>query len=119
MPPSLLTAKPPTATPAKAEELGTRDVERWILPIVLCATTSIVLGAIWDISWHMTIGRDSLWAPPHLLEQLGAATAGIVCGSYVIWLTFFAPPELRGRTVRFWGFQGPLGAWVCIWGALV
>ena len=55
-----------------------RDPERWILPVILAATTSILLGAIWDISWHMTIGRDSLWSAPHVLEQLGAATAGVV-----------------------------------------
>ena len=97
---------------------GMRDPERWILPVILAATTSILLGAIWDISWHMTIGRDSLWSAPHVLEQLGAAVAGLVCGVYVLWLTFRAPESARARTVRFWGFQGPLGAWLCIWGAL-
>lgn len=93
------------------------DGSSWVLPTILIATTSILLGAIWDISWHMTIGRDSLWSPPHLLEQLGAATAGSVCGAYVLWLTFRAPAAARARTVRFWGFHGPLGAWLCIWGA--
>ena len=94
-----------------------RDPEKWILPTILVATTCILLGAIWDISWHMTIGRDSLWSAPHLLEQIGAATAGLVCGAYVLWLTFRAPAQARARAVRFWGFYGPLGAWVCIWGA--
>jgi hypothetical protein len=94
------------------------DPERWILPAVLLATTSIVIGAIWDISWHMTIGRDSLWSPPHLLEQFGAALAGLTCGAYVLWLTFRAPAITRARAVRFWGFRGPLGGWLCIWGAL-
>lgn len=95
-----------------------RDPERWIIPVAVLATTSIVIGAIWDISWHMTIGRDSLWAPPHLLEQIGAALAGSVCGAYVLWLTFKAPPAARAHTVGFWGFRGPLGAWVIIWGAI-
>ncbi|MGH7468947.1 MAG: hypothetical protein ACRENP_13415 [Longimicrobiales bacterium] len=94
------------------------DPERWILPTVLLATTSIVIGAIWDISWHMSIGRDSLWSPPHLLEQFGAGLAGLTCGAYVLWLTFRAPSAARARTVHFWGFRGPLGAWLCIWGAL-
>ena len=104
---------PRVATPAAA-----RDPSRWILLAILLGTTSILLGAIWDISWHMTIGRDSLWAPPHVMEQLGAAVAGGVCGAYVLWLTFHAPAAARARTVRFWGFHGPLGAWLCIWGAL-
>jgi hypothetical protein len=95
-----------------------RDPERWIIPTAVAATTSIVIGAVWDISWHMTVGRDTLWTLPHLLEQFGAAVAGSVCGAYVLWLTFRAPPALRSRTVKFWGFQGPLGAWVIIWGAL-
>jgi hypothetical protein len=95
-----------------------RDPERWIIPTVVVATTSIVIGAIWDISWHMTVGRDSLFTAPHVLEQLGAAVAGSVCGAYVLWLTFRAPPEAKARTVKFWGFNGPLGAWVVIWGAL-
>src|SRR5688500_19793850 len=93
------------------------DPEAWIIPVVLAATTSIVIGGIWDVSWHMTIGRDSLWSPPHLLEQIGAAVSGIVCGAYVLWLTFRAPAALRERTVRFWGFHGPPGAWVLICGA--
>lgn len=95
-----------------------RDPERWIIPTAVVATTSIVIGAVWDISWHMTVGRDTLWTLPHLLEQFGAAIAGSVCGAYVLWLTFRAPAALRARTVKFWGFQGPLGAWVIIWGAL-
>jgi hypothetical protein len=41
----------------------------------------------------------------------------VVCGVYVLWLTFRAPADARARTVRFWGFYGPLGAWLCIWGA--
>ena len=95
-----------------------RDPERWIIPTALAATTSIVIGTVWDISWHMTVGRDTLWTAPHVLEQVGAAVAGIVCGAYVLWLTFRAPAAMRDRMVRFWGFYGPLGAWVIIWGAL-
>ena len=96
---------------------STPGAEKWILPTIRAATTSILLGAIWDISWHMTIGRDSLWSAPHVLEQAGAAVAGTVCGAYVLWLTFRAPAPARARTVRLWGFYGPLGAWACIWGA--
>ena len=111
----------PTVAPPPADVscgAAPADHERWIIPVVLLATTSIVIGGIWDVSWHMTIGRDSLWSPPHLLEQVGAAVAGTVCGAYVLWLTFRAPAAARAHTVRFWGFRGPLGAWVVIWGAL-
>ena len=26
-------------------------------------------------------------------------------------------PDEKARGVRFWGFDGPLGAWICIWGS--
>jgi hypothetical protein len=107
-----LEVRPRSAIPA------TRDPERWIVPIALFATTSIVIGAIWDISWHMTIGRDSLWTAPHLLEQLGASLAGITGGAYTLWLTFRAPESALASTVRFWGFRSPVGVLVIIWGAL-
>ncbi len=32
-------------------------------------------------------------------------------------LTFAGTAEERATAVRFWGFQAPFGAWVCIWGA--
>src|SRR5687768_6070916 len=93
--------------------------EQWPLRIVLAASISIVAGLIWDISWHRTMGRDTFWSPPHLLEQIAAAAAGISCGWLVLRTTFRGTEEARARSVRFWGFHGPLGAWVCIWGALM
>ena len=83
---------------------------------VLVSSACIVVGLLWDISWHSTIGRDTFWSPPHLLEQLGAVVAGVSCGWLVLRTTFVGTPEQRGTSVRFWGFSGPLGAWVTIWG---
>ena len=31
----------------------------WPLYAVLCASLGILVGLIWDISWHRTIGRDT------------------------------------------------------------
>ena len=42
----------------------------WTLYAVLTASACIVVGLIWDISWHMSIGRDTFWTPPHLLEYV-------------------------------------------------
>jgi hypothetical protein len=86
---------------------------------VLVSSACIVVGLLWDISWHSTIGRDTFWSPPHLLEQLGAVIAGVSCGWLVLRTTFAGTPEQRGTSVRFWGFSGPLGAWVTIWGTFV
>ena len=86
---------------------------------VLVSSACIVVGLLWDISWHSTIGRDTFWSPPHLLEQLGAVIAGVSCGWLVLRTTFSGTPQQRGTSVRFWGFSGPLGAWVTIWGTFV
>ena len=88
------------------------------LVAALIAATSVIVGVIWDISWHRTIGRDTFWTPAHLAIYLGGVLAGTACGWLVLRTTFAGTPEERGASVRFWGFRGPLGAWVCIWGAI-
>ncbi len=91
----------------------------WPLYAVLFASLCVVTGLIWDISWHRSIGRDTFWSPPHVLEQLAAVVAGLTCGWIVLRTTFAGSTEQKGRSVRFWGFYGPLGGWVCIWGTLM
>jgi len=106
---------PTTRTDARA----TTDTRMWPLYAVLFASVAIVVGLIWDISWHRTIGRDTFWSPPHVLEQLAAVVAGSSCGWLVLQMTFRGSPADQATGVRFWGFRGPLGAWVCIWGTLM
>jgi hypothetical protein len=102
----------PTTVPARVGIPGP-------LLTVLLASAGIVIGVLWDISWHKTIGRDSFWTLPHVLEQLGAIVAGVSCGWLVLRTTFAGSPDQRAASVRFWGFRGPLGAWVTIWGTFV
>jgi hypothetical protein len=90
----------------------------WPLYALFAAALSITVGLIWDISWHRSIGRDTFWSPPHLLEQIAAVIAGLGCGALVLRTTLAGSDEERGRGVHFWGFVGPLGAWVAIWGTL-
>ncbi|MDP9205916.1 MAG: hypothetical protein M3P12_10745 [Gemmatimonadota bacterium] len=92
----------------------------WPLYAVVLASTCIVVGLIWDVSWHRTVGRDTFWTLAHVLEQLAAVIAGLSCGWLVLKTTFAGTPEEKAQSVRFWRFfQGPLGAWVCIWGTLM
>ncbi len=84
----------------------------------LVAAVSVIVGVIWDISWHRSIGRDTFWTPAHLAIYLGGVLAGGACGWLVLRTTFGGTAAERGAAVRFWGLQGPLGAWVCIWGAI-
>jgi hypothetical protein len=89
----------------------------WPVAAVLIASTLVVIGVIWDISWHMTIGRDTLWSPPHLATYAAAVIVGITCGWLALSTTFGGDTQARAQAVRFWGFRAPLGAWICVWGA--
>ena len=109
-----------TLSPAAAtEHTRTRATSiPWQIPAVLFASTSMVIGIIWDISWHMTIGRDTFWTPAHLAIYVGGVVGGLASGYVVLRTTFAGTADERSAAVRFWGFRGPLGAWVTIWGAL-
>jgi hypothetical protein len=92
----------------------------WPLYAVVLASTCIVVGLIWDVSWHRTVGRDTFWTLAHLLEQAAAVIAGLSCGYIVLRTTFAGTDAEKAASVRFWHFfYGPLGAWVCIWGTLM
>lgn len=105
-------------TPHAAAATRERSVALpWYVAAALVAATSAKIGVIWDISWHRSIGRDTFWTPAHLAIYLGGVLAGLACGTLVLKTTFAGTPEDRGASVGFWGFRGPLGAWVSIWGA--
>ena len=86
---------------------------------VLFASTCVVVGVLWDISWHVSIGRDSFWTPAHMAIYLGGVIAGLTCGWLALHVTFAGSPDERAQAVSFWRvFRAPIGAWVCIWGTI-
>ena len=89
----------------------------WLAAAVLISATSVVVGIIWDISWHMTIGRDSFWTPAHMAIYFGGLVGGLASGVAALTTTFRGTEESRAASVKFWGFRAPLGAWVSIWGS--
>ncbi|MDX2191799.1 MAG: hypothetical protein NW201_00500 [Gemmatimonadales bacterium] len=89
-----------------------------VLLAILVASTCSVVGVIWDISWHRTIGRDTFWSPPHLAIYAGGIVAGLVSGVQVLRATFGASVAARDGAVTVLGFRGPLGGWLAIWGGL-
>src|SRR4051812_6643112 len=80
------------------------------------AAACVMIGIYWDISWHMSIGRDSFWTPAHLLIQAGGLIAGISSGYVALRTTFAGTDAEKHAAVSFWGFRAPLGAWILIWG---
>lgn len=109
------------------ETLG-RPVERvavkdTTIPLYLYATVlasfSIVIGIVWDLSWHLSIGRDGIFSPPHQAIYFGSVMAGIYSGFCVLKVTIAGNSIERSSTIKFWGiFYGSLGNLFCIWGAL-
>ncbi|HXT18680.1 MAG TPA: hypothetical protein VN706_23840 [Gemmatimonadaceae bacterium] len=82
------------------------------------AAACVMIGVYWDISWHMSIGRDTFWTPAHLLIQTGGLIAGLGSGVVALHTTFRGSEAERAATVSFWGFRAPLGVWICIWGCI-
>jgi hypothetical protein len=112
-------ALPASAIPALPVTKERTDGLPWYFFAVVFGSACIPLGALWDISWHSTIGRDTFWTPAHLAIHLGGTLPGLICGWLVLKSTFW--PQAGGQLpgIRLWGFRGPLGAWVTIWGAFV
>jgi len=95
-----------TVTPAR----------RWHAYTLVFGAACVMIGVYWDISWHMSIGRDTFWTPAHLLIQAGGLIAGISSGFVALKTTFAGTRAEREASVEFWGFRAPLGAWFAIWG---
>lgn len=103
----------PTAR-AGADERGEyrfRRAAAWALWYLLFQA---VVGLGWDIRWHTTFGRDTFWAPPHLLMYSGIALAGLLCIAVVLIDTWRyrrrAPGVSDATTWPVLGlFRAPLG----------
>jgi len=110
---------------SSAPERSAEQAVDWRLGIptyiyaIVFSSLCIVWGLLWDIMWHMSIGRDGLFSPPHLLIYVGAVVAGLFSGFKILQLTFVKQHPGRQESVRFWGvFYGSLGALFCVWGAI-
>ncbi|WP_419861506.1 hypothetical protein [Candidatus Palauibacter sp.] len=112
------TAAPAAVFARREGAAESADSIPWPLTAILFASAAVIVGITWDISWHRTIGRDTLFTPAHLLVYAGGLAAGLSCGWLALKTTFSGTDAEVGRSVRMWGFRAPLGAWVAIWGAI-
>src|SRR5258708_25925541 len=55
----------------------------WPVWCMIAGITSSLIGGDWDISWHMSLGRDTFWTPSHIMNQVHCGRVGIAC-SYMI-----------------------------------
>jgi len=105
-----------TATVIPAEATRSATVP-WYFKLLIFGAMCIPVGALWDISWHSTIGRDTFWTPAHIVTYMGGLIPGLVCGWIALKTHFWGTPEERAGAVSFWGFRAPLGAWISILGS--
>src|SRR5687767_11443500 len=87
----------------------------WYCIAAVLGAACIPVGALWDISWHSTIGRDTFWTPAHIMIHLGGLIPGFTAGWLALKATYGKDQNMGA--VRLWHFRAPLGAWVIIWGA--
>ena len=75
-------------------------------------------GLGWDIRWHLMIGRDSFWIPPHVMTYFSVAVAAILSLGVLALETWAA----RGRpgpppgSVKLAGLVGSRGFHLAWWG---
>jgi len=87
---------------------------------MLLAITSGMIGAYWDVAWHLSIGRDTFWTPAHVAIQICGVLGGLTSGFLILSTTFGRGPAALARkaaSVKIWSFRGPLGAFIAAWGA--
>jgi hypothetical protein len=106
-------ALPSTRTAPRAASIP------WYVWSSAISITSITFGLYWDISWHMTIGRDTFWTPAHLAVQFGGILAAITCTYLIFSTTFGDDRAAKDASVGVWGFRGPLGAFFTAWGGVM
>ncbi len=120
IPSSIQSVQKRSAVSATNWLLGRSDgsVPLYIYAVVF-SSFCVVMGLLWDIMWHMSIGRDGLLAPPHVVIYVGAVVSGLFSAYQILSLTLTRNHPGRTEAVPFWGvFYGPLGAMFSVWGAL-
>jgi len=93
------------------ESLSLKRAALWAL---LASKIVTGWGVQWDIQWHVLIGRDSFWIPPHLITYAGVTAAVFLSFGVLFWETW------RGTgDVRVLGLRGSRGFQLAAWGIAV
>jgi hypothetical protein len=78
-------------------------------------------GVQWDIRWHVLVGRDSFWIPPHVMTYAGVTLAVLLSFGILAretWRTRAAGTAPPGA-VRFRGLTGTPGFHLAAWGIAI
>jgi hypothetical protein len=77
-----------------------------------------LVGGTWDFAWHMSIGRDTMWVPPHVMVQVGGILVGIAAAYVILATTLAGSASARDASVQVLGLRGPGGAFIALWGSI-
>ena len=60
---------------------------------------------LWDVAWHLTVGRERFLSPPHVLMCSAVAVNGFIAAWAVVYASFrnadgFGAPVSRGRELN-------------------
>ncbi len=74
-------------------------------------------GTQWDILWHLRIGRDSFWIPPHVMTYGGVTAIVLVSFGVLAWTTGRRAGGRGGEpsTIRMLGLAGTRGYHLAAW----
>ena len=112
----------PAALPAQNRPLVAVLAEAVSIPGTIWLTVVGVIvtlaGDTWDFGWHLSIGRDTLWTPPHIMVQTGGLLVGVACAYVIMATTFAGSSPLHDASIRVLGLRGPGGAFIALWGSL-
>jgi len=92
--------------------------------LVLYFLLQAELGLAWDRNWHVFVGRDRFWIPPHVMMYTGLGGAGLVALTVVLLDTIrymqHRPGVSSTSTICICGiFHAPLGFTLVGFGALI
>jgi len=98
------------AWPSVATDLDVAGMRRAAVWLLLAAKLVAGWGLGWDIRWHLLVGRDSFWIPPHVLTYAAVTAAVVVAFGVVAAETWLAGRgHASGDTVRVAGLAGTPG----------
>ena len=84
----------------------------------ILAVTFAAIGGASDWSWHHSIGRDTLWTPPHIAIYSCAILAGGVCLYLLFQSSVLHNPQFQATSLNVLGLRAPLGVFIAGWGGI-
>ena len=71
----------PATAPVLDPQRSTPVALRWLAVI---AGSAAIIATYWDGAWHSEIGRDSTFAPPHVLLYSSIAAVALIIAAWVV-----------------------------------